>query len=160
MVRILDCRVFYKTIKLERCRFTDQLKSLENDKLFLSDIYLGENQTVRNTASVKPDDKFQLYSRVLPKQPLHTDSTIFYYIGSNEKFLNPFRLYFNKMRFYTFENSSSLNVSMKRLLMKRYYLIEKAKDAKIFGILIGQLSLEILNAQRSEWDLAVTQVKY
>lgn len=57
-------------------------------------------------------------------------------------------MYFNKNKFYQFTNQfnkSNLNIidykMLNKKLMRRYYLIEKAKDSKIFGILIGTMAV-------------------
>jgi diphthamide biosynthesis protein 2 len=124
--------------------FKDSLKKLENNRVFLTDIDLNDNQFITNKRFHESTDAFiPLNSRLIPKGPLQDqpNQVLFYYIGSNEKFLNLFQLYFNKMKFildYYSNQNSNIEQNIKRLLMRRYYLIEKAKDAKIFGILIGE----------------------
>ena len=94
------------------------------------------------------DEKI-LFSRVLPKdlkEKCQDGSYSFFYMGNNQSFINPFTFYFNKNKFYHFNpNDEKLDlVEFRRTnkeLMKRYYLIEKAKDARIFGILIGTMSV-------------------
>ena len=89
-----------------------------------------------------------LFSRELPHD-LCNDSDLysFFYIGNKESFLNPFLFYFNKLKFYQYDaNKSKIAEEVpfsrtNRELMKRFYLIEKAKDANIFGILIGTMSV-------------------
>lgn len=67
---------------------------------------------------------------------------IIFYIGNKELFLNTFQLYFNKNKFFNLNNTKIESYTdTNRKLMKRYYLIEKAKDAKIFGILVGTMSI-------------------
>ena len=112
----------------------------KENEIYLTGINLDENHYALNKTIANADvlnDTLELYSRILPRDPLNNPKTVFYYIGSNEKFLNSFQLYFNQMQFFKYCHVTNANENMKRLLMKRYYLIEKAKDANIFGILIG-----------------------
>lgn len=44
-----------------------------------------------------------------------------------------------------FENAGEDFTKISRLLKKRYYLIEKAKDVNIFGILIQTMSIGNFN---------------
>jgi diphthamide biosynthesis protein 2 len=76
----------------------------------------------------------------------------FLYIGNRDTFLNPFLFYLNKNSFYKLdpsgaEHTQTLQIEpipfakTNRELMRRFYLIEKARDARIFGILIGTMSV-------------------
>ena len=98
------------------------------------------------------ENKFKsLFSRTFPVDLINSENSYsFYYIGSKDSFLNPFLFYFNKNKFYHFNpknvkpNQSAeviLFAKTNRELMRRYYLIEKARDAGIFGILIGTMSV-------------------
>ena len=91
-----------------------------------------------------------LFSRILPDdlQNASDSSYSFYYIGNRESFLNPFLFYFNKNKFFQLNPHKSpyttdaiLFAKTNKDLMKRYYLIEKARDSSIFGILIGTMSV-------------------
>jgi diphthamide biosynthesis protein 2 len=106
-------------------------------------------------------EKRILFSRLLPQEARNDiESYCFFYIGNKESFLNSFLFYFNKNSFYNFkplrENTTEQNhqnyeiqpilfSKTNRELMKRFYLIEKAKDARIFGILIGTMSVSNYN---------------
>ena len=110
-----------------------------------------------NKNEIKDYNSFKvLFSRCFPNDLQNNqESYSFYYIGSKESFLNPFLFYFNRNKFYHFnpneiknklekgENLSQTIMFSKtnRELMKRYYLIEKARDSRIFGILIGTMSV-------------------
>lgn len=93
------------------------------------------------------DSKKVLFSRVLPSDVRNSsDSYNFVYIGSNESSLNQFMFYFNQNKFFKYEPSAGKIQELpfsrnNRELMKRYYLIEKARDCKIFGILVGTMSV-------------------
>lgn len=86
-----------------------------------------------------------LFSRELPIDLKNSsDSYYFFYIGNKTSLKNCFLFYFNKNRFYQYDSDVCEEVlfnKTNRELMKRYYLIEKAKDASIFGILIGTMSV-------------------
>ena len=52
----------------------------------------------------------------------------------------------NKCRFYTYNAATGVarmeTLNINKNLMKRYYMIERAKDANIVGILVGTLGLK------------------
>lgn len=68
-----------------------------------------------------------------------------FYIGGESLTLTNLMYSFNKSQFYSYSPVTKVgrkeSVNINRLLMKRYYMIEKAKDAKIVGILIGTLGV-------------------
>lgn len=126
-------------------------------------IYISNIQTSisNTTTNDNENDEFKkskvLFSRVFPNDVINsTDSYQFFYIGQNESTLNPLIFYFNRNKFFKFnfsksndDNRSASSFQLdeitfsrtNRELMKRYYLIEKARDCKIFGILIGTMSV-------------------
>jgi diphthamide biosynthesis protein 2 len=115
------------------------MKEKFNDKVHVSQLVLFKDENNKN-------DK-EIFGRLVPHNvQQNPDSYCFFYIGSNDLFLNPFLLYFNKHKFYQYHKEKS-NLELipysnrNRSLMKRYYLIERARDAKIFGILIGTMSV-------------------
>ena len=112
------------------------MKDLEkNDKkVILCEIILKNDS--------KTDGYLNLFSRRLPSSlELEEErlNYLFFYIGNKESFLNAFQLYFNKNKFFNltgFNKKTSKLIAFKetnRKLMKRFYLIEKAKDSQIFG---------------------------
>lgn len=89
-----------------------------------------------------------LFSRVLPNDLTNDNDSpyAFFYIGIKDSFLNPFLFYFNKNKFFQYNSKSLTTLSIpfsktNKELMRRYYLIEKARDSNIFGILIGTMSV-------------------
>ena len=124
--------------------YLDSFKQLEtnNYKLIICEIILnGKNND---------DSFFSLFSRRLPKDlelEEERSNYLFFYIGNKEPFLNSFQLYFNKNKFFNLtgihKRASELITfkEMNKKLMKRFYLIEKAKDSQIFGILIGTMAI-------------------
>ncbi|RNA01200.1 diphthamide biosynthesis 2 [Brachionus plicatilis] len=111
-------------------------KFKENSDVFVSKLILpGENGQ---------DLKIH-FSRQLPLDLKNSsDSYSFFYIGNKTALKNCFLFYFNKNRFYQYNCGKCEEVMFNqtnRELMKRYYLIEKAKDSSIFGILIGTMSV-------------------
>ncbi len=117
------------------------MKLANNPDVFVSKIQL--------TNSCKSADNTKiLFSREFPSDLASSDENTysFFYIGNTEAFLNPLLFYFNRSTFYQFKPSSPKSETISfsktnRELMRRYYLIEKAKDARIFGILIGTMSV-------------------
>lgn len=118
----------------------------EQSQVFLSKICLPTKET--NDNKTETDLKI-LFSRILPND-LITDATkySFFYIGSNQSFLNLFLFYFNKCQIFQYDPLKVQNTAEEilfsktnRELMKRYFLIEKARDSRIFGILIGTMSV-------------------
>lgn len=81
------------------------------------------------------------------------DNCSCFYIGGESLTLKNLMMTLNKCMFYSYypetKNSRRESLNVNRMLMKRYYLIERAKDADIVGILVGTLGvskyLDILN---------------
>jgi len=79
------------------------------------------------------------------------------YIGSESLTLTNLMYSFQSCTFYTYnpanQEAEKERVNINKMLMKRYYKIEKAKDARIVGILVGTLGvanyMEILNRLKS-----------
>ncbi|CAL1540844.1 unnamed protein product [Lymnaea stagnalis] len=74
------------------------------------------------------------------------DDYSFIYIGNTQSpALINMMMTFNKSQFYTYSPSDRVSekvtVNMNKALMKRYYLIERAKDANIVGIVAGTLGV-------------------
>ncbi|XP_023663156.1 2-(3-amino-3-carboxypropyl)histidine synthase subunit 2 [Paramormyrops kingsleyae] len=72
------------------------------------------------------------------------DYSIFY-VGQEGVTLTNFMMTWNKCSFCSFDPETMVGrfetININRALMKRYYLIEKAKDASIVGILVGTLGV-------------------
>ena len=108
----------------------------DNSDVFISKLVLTGETT--NETKV-------LFSRLLPLDLKNdSESYSFFYVGNKTSIKNCFLFYFNKNSFYQYDCGQCEKVlfnKTNRELMKRYYLIEKAKDSKIFGILIGTMSV-------------------
>ena len=67
------------------------------------------------------------------------------HIGSENLFLTNCIYTFNKCQFYSYNpvtmQARKESVNVNKMLMKRYYMVEKAKDARIVGILVGTLGV-------------------
>ena len=75
------------------------------------------------------------------------------YIGAEGATLTNLLMTFNKCPFYTYDPLKGVarheTTNVNRMLMRRFYLIEKARDADIVGILVGTLGvLDYLTAIR------------
>lgn len=74
------------------------------------------------------------------------DQAVMLYIGIESLTLTNMLMTFNKCNFYTYSpltfelRKEGSNVN--RMLMKRFYMVEKAKDASIVGIVVGTLGVE------------------
>ncbi|KAK7881235.1 hypothetical protein WMY93_029644 [Mugilogobius chulae] len=72
------------------------------------------------------------------------DYSIFY-VGQEGTTLTNFMMTWNRCTFCSFDPSTSTgrteSVKINRALMKRYYAIERAKDAAVVGILVGTLGV-------------------
>ncbi|KAG2461276.1 2-(3-amino-3-carboxypropyl)histidine synthase subunit 2 [Polypterus senegalus] len=68
-----------------------------------------------------------------------------FYVGQEGATLNNFMMTFNQCTFCSFDPVTKVgrqeSVNINKALMKRYYLIERAKDANVFGILAGTLGV-------------------
>lgn len=73
------------------------------------------------------------------------DNYLMCYIGAESATLTNLLMTFNKCQFYTYDPQKRVarheTANVNRMLMRRYYLIEKAKDARIIGILVGTLGV-------------------
>lgn len=73
-----------------------------------------------------------------------TDYSMFY-VGQEGAILTNFMMTWNRCSFCSFDPITSAgrteSVSINRALMKRYYAIERAKDANVVGILVGTLGV-------------------
>ena len=75
---------------------------------------------------------------------LCSDYSIFY-IGGESLTLTNLMFNFTKCQFYSYNPVTKLgrkeSMNINKSLMKRYYMVEKAKDAKIVGVLVGTLGV-------------------
>lgn len=73
-----------------------------------------------------------------------TDCSMFY-VGQEGATLRNFMMTWNRCTFGSFDPKTSTgrteSVGVNRVLMKRYYAIERAKDAGVVGILVGTLGV-------------------
>ncbi|XP_045160185.2 2-(3-amino-3-carboxypropyl)histidine synthase subunit 2-like [Mercenaria mercenaria] len=80
----------------------------------------------------------------LPAGKTLSDYTMFY-IGSESLTLSNLIYNFQSNQFFSYNPSTREgrreNVNVNKILMKRYFMIEKAKDARIVGILVGTLGV-------------------
>lgn len=71
---------------------------------------------------------------------------IFIHIGEEGSYLTNLMMNYNSNTFYTYQPYSKEfrkeDIQVNRHLMRRFYLIERAKDSDIFGIVVGTLSVD------------------
>ena len=87
----------------------------------------------------------QFGRRLVLKAGLGLQDYAVYFIGPEGAALRNFMMTWNRCLFSTFQPSTSTgcaeSMSVNRALMKRYYSIERAKDAAVVGILVGTLGV-------------------
>lgn len=79
------------------------------------------------------------------KEEYKVEDYSMFYIGQEGATLTNFMMTWNQCCFSSFDPETTVwrreTVNINRALMKRYYLIEKAKDAGVVGILVGTLGV-------------------
>ncbi|KAJ8921166.1 hypothetical protein NQ315_013638 [Exocentrus adspersus] len=79
----------------------------------------------------------------LDEDPLVIKSKIIVFIGQNERKLTNIEFTFHPERLYYFDDESiKIFETEKRVLKRRSYLIEKIRDSKTIGIIIGTLCVQ------------------
>lgn len=87
------------------------------------------------------------------KEGVSLDDYCMFYVGQEGSTLTNFMMTWNRNPFSSFDPLTSTgraeSVNVNKALMKRYYAIERAKDASVVGILVGTLGvasyLDIMN---------------
>ena len=109
-------------------------------KLIISEIKLQTN--------LKADDNSNIFETCFGRSyslPKNLSDYEIVYIGGESLALNNFIMKFNRIAIFSYEPTTKTmvrqGVNVNKLLMKRFYLIEKAKDASIVGIIIGTLGV-------------------
>ena len=124
----------------------------------LSDLQLPKNKTETQTGensetsgcqdnNCSPD--WLVVTRCGRKLKISSDKKLenfcVFYIGGESLTLTNLMFNFSKCQFYSYNPVTKISrkesMNINRSLMKRYYLIEKAKDARIVGILVGTLGV-------------------
>lgn len=108
----------------------------------------NEESSDNDTVAVKKCGR----SFILPQNAELSNFSVFY-IGSESLTMTNLFYNFPACQFFTYnpltKEGRQESVNVNKMLMKRYFLIEKAKDARIVGILVGTLGvsnyLDILN---------------
>ncbi len=129
-------------------------KELERhyESLTVGEVYIASQDKDSNKAAESDNHKSHTCKTVpqfgrhfvLPSHVKLEDCVIFY-IGKEDMALTNWMLHLKDCVFYSYDPATQdckqqgLNVN--KFLMKRYYLIEKAKDAQIVGLLVGTLGV-------------------
>ncbi|KAG8437049.1 hypothetical protein GDO86_007940 [Hymenochirus boettgeri] len=83
--------------------------------------------------------------RFSPDLSLWPEAYSFFYVGSEGSSLSNFMLTWPRCAFFSFNPDTgegrTEGLHVNRALMKRFYLIEKARDAHVVGILVGTLGV-------------------
>ncbi|GFQ92906.1 2-(3-amino-3-carboxypropyl)histidine synthase subunit 2 [Trichonephila clavata] len=123
--------------------FVEKLKAYEN--LIVSQLEIpGEDIKCFNTTeNFKPVTINHRYF-LIPAESTLNDYKVFY-IGSRSITLTNFMLSLNNSLFYSYNPVQKLarveTLDVNKHLKRRYYYIEKAKDANIIGILVGTIGV-------------------
>ncbi|RHZ72159.1 hypothetical protein Glove_245g24 [Diversispora epigaea] len=101
--------------------------------------------TIREEIQDEIQGKIQGRSYSLPKRTKIEDCTLFY-IGEEGPTLTNILLTHNKCKAYSYNPKIRIgrqeNLKVNRALMKRFYMVQKAKDADIVGIVVGTLGVD------------------
>lgn len=120
------------------------------NKFIVSDLNIPSSASDSNNSAVQStssEDSVCLCNRTftLPKGTQLEDAVMLY-MGKESLTLTNMLMTFNKSTFYTYDPLTSVlrkeGSNVNRLLMKRFYMVEKAKDASIVGIVVGTLGVE------------------
>lgn len=88
---------------------------------------------------------YQFGRRLAPKGGQSVGDCGMFYVGQEGATLRNFMMTWNRCSFCSFDPETSTgraeSVGVNRTLMKRYYAIERAKDAGVVGILVGTLGV-------------------
>jgi diphthamide biosynthesis protein 2 len=125
------------------------------DEVLISDVILPDGYSSHSTTDTLPIQSiFKMFGRQfkLPPDGSVKDYTILY-VGLESMFLTNLMLTFSESTVYSYNPKAKFcrkeSINVNKLLMKRFYLVEKVKDAQIVGILIATLSvaryLDIVN---------------
>ncbi|XP_053714384.1 2-(3-amino-3-carboxypropyl)histidine synthase subunit 2 [Synchiropus splendidus] len=80
------------------------------------------------------------------KHGLNISDYAMFYVGQEGATLRNFMMTWNRCCFCSFDPDTKVgrteSVNVNRALMKRYYAVERAKDASVVGILVGTLGVE------------------
>nr|XP_054764127.1 2-(3-amino-3-carboxypropyl)histidine synthase subunit 2-like [Lytechinus pictus] len=126
---------------------TSPIKSREGAEDGQNDERSQEQDDLTYRESVlKEPSQTQFFGRTFDlKGSTRLEDFVVFYVGAEGRTLTNFMMVLNKCTFFTFDPATcrgrqeTLNVS--RTLMRRYHLIEKAKDANVVGILAGTLGV-------------------
>lgn len=128
-------------------------KFSSNPNIYVSKVEIPCGESVDANKMNEEHNKQQtrvLFSRSFPIDVKNSqDSYEIVYMGGRETTLTPLMFYFNRNKFWKLDPITNEEITLdevvfartNRELMKRYYLIEKARDSKIFGILVGTMSV-------------------
>ncbi|KAM3593162.1 uncharacterized protein V6R79_006953 [Siganus canaliculatus] len=101
-----------------------------------------------DTSESEPEDSQVIYQfgrQFSLKSGLSIKDYSMFYVGQEGATLRNFMMTWNRCSFCSFDpvtmTGRTESVSVNRALMKRYYAIERAKDASVVGILVGTLGV-------------------
>ncbi|KAJ8305393.1 hypothetical protein KUTeg_015938 [Tegillarca granosa] len=126
----------------------DTYRNLVASKLCINeDKSVGNKDTDANTSCVKVQrTKVTKCGRsfVVPDETFLSNYSVLY-IGEESLTLTNLMMTMNRCPFYTYNPETRCarkeTINVNKMLMKRFYMIERAKDAKIIGIVVGTLGV-------------------
>ena len=109
----------------------------------------GQIQKQTNDTSHLADNNAEIINQfgrqMVLKNGLSIEDYNVFFIGHEGSTLTNFMMTWNKCSFCSFDpvtmSGRSESISINKALMKRFYAIERAKDAKVIGILVGTLGV-------------------
>ena len=97
------------------------------------------------TADAAASKKYHFFSRNFTVPDIPLSDCLMVYVGPESMTLTNWMMTLNKCTFYSYnplhKQGRLETVAVNRMLNKRFFLVEKAKDAKIVGILAGTLGV-------------------
>jgi diphthamide biosynthesis protein 2 len=152
-VLVLHDVEFSHAAKSIRAEFDAQIKAKAGTLVFDGNIYVGvtrfENATAKSDVHGKIVHSIegQFIESVANQRFTLGDDCLIYYIGTEGPRLVRLAMRYSNHPFLVFDPNDSIGAVVPamekaaRMVQKRYFQVQKAKDASIFGILIGTLSV-------------------
>ncbi|XP_073232965.1 2-(3-amino-3-carboxypropyl)histidine synthase subunit 2-like [Porites lutea] len=133
--------------KLVYSTFENELKGENSaDTTKMNEMHSVEGKGEQGDTKKPEKNYFNKFGREfrLPLETQLEDYSMFY-IGGESLCLTNLMMFYNKCQFYSYDPITDVGrkemVSVNKALMKRYYMIERAKDAQVIGIVVGTLGV-------------------
>ncbi|XP_029181638.2 2-(3-amino-3-carboxypropyl)histidine synthase subunit 2-like [Acropora millepora] len=145
----IQCLCLYSNViftKLTHSAFEDYAKDTTSDKAQKN---CDDETTEDNNQDLSQNSETGYYCKFgrefrLPENTELEEWSMFY-IGSQSLCLTNLMMSYNKCQFYSYDPCTNIGrqetLNVNKALMKRYYMIQRAKDAQVVGIVVGTLGV-------------------